>query len=82
MLNWFEKNAPIRVKFRALLVKDVQELERLKKKLGIERGVLVGEVTRIGIEVDPQTYFVRADGELLVCEPATELPMAQRYFLF
>ena len=34
------------------------------------------------IEVDPQTYFVRADGELLVCEPATELPMAQRYFLF
>jgi urease subunit alpha len=34
------------------------------------------------IEVDPQTYQVRADGELLVCEPATELPMAQRYFLF
>ncbi|NEX19228.1 urease subunit alpha [Thiorhodococcus mannitoliphagus] len=34
------------------------------------------------IEVDPQTYQVRADGELLVCEPATVLPMAQRYFLF
>ena len=34
------------------------------------------------IEVDPQTYQVRADGELLVCEPATELPLAQRYFLF
>jgi urease subunit alpha len=34
------------------------------------------------IEVDPQTYFVRADGELLVCEPASELPLAQRYFLF
>jgi len=34
------------------------------------------------IEVDPQTYEVRADGELLTCEPATELPMAQRYFLF
>ena len=34
------------------------------------------------IEVDPQTYEVRADGELLVCEPATELPLAQRYFLF
>ena len=34
------------------------------------------------IEVDPQTYEVRADGELLVCEPARVLPMAQRYFLF
>ncbi len=34
------------------------------------------------IEVDPETYEVRADGELLVCEPATVLPMAQRYFLF
>ena len=34
------------------------------------------------IEVHPETYEVRADGELLNCEPATELPMAQRYFLF
>ncbi len=34
------------------------------------------------IEVDPETYEVRADGELLVCEPAEVLPMAQRYFLF
>ncbi|RPH60421.1 MAG: urease subunit alpha, partial [Burkholderiales bacterium] len=34
------------------------------------------------IEVDPETYVVRADGELLVCEPASVLPMAQRYFLF
>jgi urease subunit alpha len=34
------------------------------------------------IEVDSQTYEVRADGELLVCEPATVLPLAQRYFLF
>jgi urease subunit alpha len=34
------------------------------------------------IEVDPETYEVRADGELLTCEPAKELPMAQRYFLF
>jgi urease subunit alpha len=34
------------------------------------------------IEVDPETYDVRADGELLVCEPAKALPMAQRYFLF
>ena len=34
------------------------------------------------IEVHPETYEVRADGQLLTCEPATELPMAQRYFLF
>jgi urease subunit alpha len=34
------------------------------------------------MEIDAQTYQVRADGQLLVCEPATELPMAQRYFLF
>jgi urease subunit alpha len=34
------------------------------------------------MQIDAQTYEVRADGELLTCEPATELPMAQRYFLF
>jgi urease subunit alpha len=34
------------------------------------------------MEVDPETYVVRADGEILTCEPAVELPMAQRYFLF
>ncbi|RRS05710.1 urease subunit alpha [Aquabacterium soli] len=34
------------------------------------------------MEIDAQTYHVRADGQLLTCEPATELPMAQRYFLF
>ncbi len=34
------------------------------------------------LEVDPQTYEVRADGELLTCEPAASLPLAQRYFLF
>jgi len=34
------------------------------------------------IEVDPETYTVKADGEVLTCEPAKVLPMAQRYFLF
>ncbi|HEX7812888.1 MAG TPA: urease subunit alpha, partial [Burkholderiales bacterium] len=34
------------------------------------------------IEVDSETYEVRADGQLLTCEPAKVLPMAQRYFLF
>ena len=34
------------------------------------------------IDVDPETYVVRADGELLVCEAAVSLPLTQRYFLF
>jgi urease subunit alpha len=34
------------------------------------------------MDVNPETYEVRANGELLVCEPASILPMAQRYFLF
>jgi urease subunit alpha len=34
------------------------------------------------MEIDAQTYQVRADGQLLTCDPATLLPMAQRYFLF
>jgi urease subunit alpha len=66
------------------------------ERLGLQRQVLAVENTRGGItkrdmvlngalpriEVDPETYEVRADGELLVCEPARVLPMAQRYFLF
>jgi urease subunit alpha len=38
--------------------------------------------TTPAIEVDPETYEVRADGELLTCAPAETLPMAHRYFLF
>ena len=34
------------------------------------------------IEVDPETYEVKANGEKLVCEPARELPMTQRYFMY
>jgi urease subunit alpha len=65
------------------------------RKLGLRKPlVAVSNTRRIGkrdmrlndalprIEVDPETYAVRADGELLVCEPATVLPLAQRYFLF
>jgi urease subunit alpha len=68
----------------------------LAHRLGIEKQLVAVENTRGGIgkksmvlndatphiEVDPETYDVRADGELLVCEPADVLPMAQRYFLF
>ena len=46
-----------------------------------KRSMIHNDATPV-IEVDPETYEVRADGELLTCEPATLLPMAQRYFLF
>ena len=49
---------------------------------GIKKANMVLNDWQPSIEVDPQTYEVRADGELLVCEPAEVLPMAQRYFLF
>jgi len=50
------------------------------RQLGKRDMVLNAALPRI--EVDPETYEVRADGELLRCEPARELPLAQRYFLF
>jgi urease subunit alpha len=68
----------------------------LRERLGAAKELVAVENTRSGIskasmilndavphiEVDPETYEVRADGELLTCEPAEVLPMAQRYFLF
>jgi urease subunit alpha len=68
----------------------------LRESLGVAKQLVPVENTRGGIskadlllnnatpevEVDPETYEVRADGELLTCEPADVLPMAQRYFLF
>jgi urease subunit alpha len=68
----------------------------IKARLGIDKEVVAVTNTRGGIgkksmihndatpdiQVDAETYAVTADGELLVCEPATSLPMAQRYFLF
>jgi urease subunit alpha len=67
----------------------------LRSKLGVAKQLVAVEKTRSinkksminndatpNIEVDPETYEVRADGELLTCEPASVLPMTQRYFLF
>ena len=48
----------------------------------IGKSHLIHNTTTPHMEVNSETYEVRADGELLNCEPATELPMAQRYFLF
>ncbi|CAN7526437.1 urease subunit alpha [Phenylobacterium sp. LjRoot219] len=49
---------------------------------GIGKASMIHNAATPVIEVDPETYEVRADGELLTCEPADVLPMAQRYFLF
>jgi urease subunit alpha len=57
-------------------------LEAVRGTRSIGKADMVHNDWRPRIEVDPETYAVRADGELLVCEPATVLPMAQRYFLF
>jgi urease subunit alpha len=68
----------------------------LGKKLGIQKELVAVKNTRGGIskksmihngatpklEIDAETYEVRADGELLTCEPVDVVPMAQRYFLF
>lgn len=68
----------------------------LRDQLGVDKALLavgdtrgtIGKATMVlndatpQIEVDPETYEVRADGELLTCEPAEVLPLAQRYFLF
>jgi urease subunit alpha len=57
----------------AVAVSDIRQLSKRDMKLNDALPQM---------EVDPETYEVRADGELLTCEPATVLPMAQRYFLF
>jgi len=49
---------------------------------GISKKSMIHNDATPVIEVDAETYEVRADGVLLTCEPATVLPMAQRYFLF
>jgi urease subunit alpha len=49
---------------------------------GISKESMIHNAATPAIEVDPETYEVRADGELLTCPPADVLPMAQRYFMF
>ena len=67
----------------------VPEALGLKKQIAVVKGCRDVQKTNLihngylpNIEVDPQTYQVKADGVLLWCEPADVLPMAQRYFLF
>jgi len=48
----------------------------------VKKAQMIHNAALPAMEIDPHTYTVRADGQLLTCEPATVLPMAQRYFLF
>ena len=78
-----------------IFVSDAAQVDDVSGRLGLRKTTLAVHGTRgIGkadmrlnnaqpeIEVDPETYEVRANGELLTCAPATELPLAQRYFLY
>ncbi|MCI5042607.1 MAG: urease subunit alpha, partial [Donghicola eburneus] len=78
-----------------IFVSEAAQADDIGKKLGIFKQTVAVQNTRgIGksdlklntalpkVEVNPETYEVRADGELLTCQPAESLPMAQRYFLF
>ncbi|WP_422419340.1 urease subunit alpha [Pseudomonas sp. GZD-222] len=74
---------------QSAIARGVHQQLGLRSLIGVAHGcrtVRKGDMVHNGllplIEVDSQTYEVRANGELLVCEPATVLPMAQRYFLF
>ena len=78
-----------------IFVSEAAQSDGVADKLGLAKSTVAVRNTRnIGksdlilntatpkIDVNPETYEVRADGELLTCEPAETLPMAQRYFLF
>ncbi|RJG10572.1 urease subunit alpha [Pseudomonas cavernicola] len=74
---------------QAALDAGIPEQLGLKKKIAVVKGCRTVQKSDLihndytpDIEVDPQTYQVKADGQLLWCEPADVLPLAQRYFLF
>ncbi len=70
-------NAGIRQRFGL-----TRTLSAVKNIRGVRKQHMIHNNYLPAMEVDAQTYAVRADGQLLTCEPATSLPMAQRYFLF
>jgi urease subunit alpha len=71
------ENAGIKDRFG--LVKNVSSVRNIR---GVRKEHMIHNRALPRMEIDAQTYSVRADGELLTCEPAVSLPMAQRYFLF
>ena len=67
------------VKERFGLAKNLSAVKNIR---GVRKQHMVHNAYLPRMEIDPQTYLVRADGQLLTCEPASSLPMTQRYFLF
>jgi urease subunit alpha len=74
---------------KAGLAQGVKEKFALKKRLSAVQNIrqvrkkdMIHNDLAPAMDIDAQSYEVRANGELLTCEPATVLPMAQRYFLF
>jgi len=87
MFGAYSKNSAVTFVSKIFLgSKEAKRLTRplvaVKNTRRIGKKQMVHNDTLPRMEIDPETYEVRADGELLVCEPAKELPMAQRYFLF
>ena len=92
----FASYGKLRTSSSVTFVSQAAHDDGLQQRLGVAKAMLPVENTRGGIskasmrlndatphiDVDPETYEVRADGALLTCDPATVLPMAQRYFLF
>jgi urease subunit alpha len=70
-------NAGIKERFG--LAKNVAAVKNIR---GVRKQHMVHNSYLPVMEIDAQTYSVRADGQLLTCEPAVKLPLAQRYFLF
>jgi urease subunit alpha len=74
---------------QAAVMGGIQDVLNLHKQIATVKGCrgvgkqhMVHNAYLPAMQIDPQTYEVRADGVLLTCEPATSLPMTQRYFLF
>ena len=71
--NWLTEKCSTTCLKDTLAVRNTREIGK--------KDLILNDATPV-IEVNPETYEVRADGELLTCEPAEVLPMAQRYFMF
>jgi urease subunit alpha len=78
----FVSKASVEAGLRQSLGTDKQLIGVENTRGGISKASMIHNDATPHVEVDPETYEVRADGELLTCEPATVLPMTQRYFLF
>ena len=75
ILKRFEENIKDHLDIR-------KETLPIKNTRNIGKSSMILNTSTPHIEVDPETYEVRADGELLTCEPAEVLPLAQKYFMF